>query len=392
MTDRVRTYLDHNATAPLRAEARAAMLDALDAVGNPSSIHAEGRAARGRIEAARDQVARLCGASSRDVVFTGGATEANVTALTLGLKTDGDPRPFTHLLISAVEHPSCLDGARVPKEAQRILPVDEEGLLSLTFLEVELNKINEFGGRALVSVQAANSETGVIQPIPAISQMVHAQGGLLHSDAVQIAGRLPLDQVAAGVDILTLSAHKIGGPQGIGALIFKSGGLSLQDRLIRGGGQEKGARAGTEGTALIAGFGAACEVADSVLEGEASRLAALRDEAEAGVQRLAPDAVIFGKNTRRLPNTLAFAIPGLTAETALMAFDLAGVALSSGSACSSGKVKRSHVLDAMGVASDIAKGALRVSFGHSSSREDVIQFLSACEDIVRKMKTRSRAA
>lgn len=388
----VRSYLDHNATAPLRAEARAAMLDALDAVGNPSSIHAEGRAARGRIETARDQVARLCGASSRDVVFTGGATEANVTALTLGLKTDGDPRPFTHLLISAVEHPSGLDGARVPKEAQRILPVDGEGLLNLAILEEELNKINVLGGRALVSVQAANSETGVIQPIPAISQMVHAQGGLLHSDAVQVAGRLPLDQVAAGADILTLSAHKIGGPQGIGALVFKSGGVSLQDRLIRGGGQEKGARAGTEGTALIAGFGAACAAAETALHSEAVRLVALRDEAEAGVLKLAPDTVIFGKNTRRLPNTLAFAIPGLTAETALMAFDLAGVALSSGSACSSGKVKRSHVLDAMGVASDIAKGALRVSFGYSSSRDDVIRFLSACEDIVRKMKTRTRAA
>ena len=388
----VRSYLDHNATAPMRAEARASMLAALDAVGNPSSIHAEGRAARGRIEAARDQVARLCGASSRDVVFASGATEANVTALTLGLKTDGDPRPFTHLLISAVEHPSGLEGARVPKDAQRILPVDGEGLLNLTILEEELNKINALGGRALVSIQAANSETGVIQPIPAISQIVHAHGGLLHSDAVQVAGRLPLDQVAAGADILTLSAHKIGGPQGIGALIFKSGGVSLQDRLIRGGGQEKGARAGTEGTALIAGFGAACMAAEAVLEGEAVRLAALRDEAEAGVLNLAPDAVIFGKNAPRLPNTLAFAIPGLTAETALMAFDLAGVALSSGSACSSGKVKRSHVLDAMGVASDIAKGALRVSFGYSSSNEDVIRFLSACEDILRKMKTRTRAA
>jgi len=388
----VRSYLDHNATAPLRAEARAAMLDALDAVGNPSSIHAEGRSARGRIEAARDQVARLCGASARDVVFTSGATEANVTALTLGLKTDGDPHPFTHLFISAVEHPSGVEGARAPKEAQRILSVDANGLLNLTDLEEELNKINTLGGRALVSVQTANSETGVIQPIPAISQMVHAQGGLLHSDAVQVAGRLPLDQVAAGADILTLSAHKIGGPQGIGALVFKSGVVSLQDRLIRGGGQEKGARAGTEGTALIAAFGAACAAAEAAIESETARLASLRDEAEAGVLKLAPEAVIFGKNARRLPNTLSFAIPGLTAETALMAFDLAGVALSSGSACSSGKVKRSHVLDAMGVASDIAKGAVRVSFGYSSSNGDVIRFLSACEDIVRKMKTRTRAA
>ena len=387
----VRSYLDHNATSPLRPEARAAMIDALDAVGNPSSIHAEGRAARGRIEAARDAVARLCGASPRDVVFTSGATEANVTALTLGLTTDGDARPFTHLLISAVEHLSGLEGARVAKEAQRLLPVDCNGRLALDQLEEEINKINAIGGRALVSVQAANSETGVIQPIPAISQRVHAQGGLLHCDAVQVAGRLPLDQVAAGADILTLSAHKLGGPQGMGALVLKSGGISLQDRLIRGGGQEKGARAGTEGSALIAGFGAACVAAEAGLEGETSRLAALRDEAEAGILNHASDAVIFGKEASHLPNTLAFAIPGLTAETALMAFDLAGVALSSGSACSSGKVKRSHVLDAMGVASDIAKGALRVSFGYSSTREDVIRFLSACEDIVRKMKKIGRA-
>ena len=388
----VRTYLDYNATAPLRPEARAAMIDAFDAVGNPSSIHAEGRVARGRIEEAREAVAALCGASSRDVVFTSGATEANATALTLGIKTEGDPRPFTHLLISAVEHPSGLEGARVPNEMRRLLPVDDHGLLNHAILHEELNKISVFGGRSLVSVQAANSETGVIQPIPMISQIVHAHGGLLHCDAVQAAGRLPLDQVAAGADILTLSAHKIGGPQGVGALVFKSGGISLQDRLIRGGGQEKGARAGTEGTALIAGFGAACAAAQATLESEALRLTALRDEAEAGILKFVPNAVIFGKGVRRLPNTLAFSIPGLSAETALMAFDLAGLALSSGSACSSGKVKRSHVLDAMSVASDIAKGALRLSFGYSSTNDDVIRFLSTCEDIVRKMKTRTRAA
>ena len=388
----VRTYLDYNATAPLRAEARDALIAAFDRVGNPSSVHAEGRTARAVIEEARDAVAALCGASSRDVVFTSGATEANVTTLTLGIKTEGEPIALTHLFMSAVEHPSCLEGARVPKGAQSLLPVDADGRIVSSVLDERLKEIAAEGGRALVSIQVANSETGVIQNIPALSQIVHAHRGLLHCDAVQASGRLPLDQVAAGADILTLSAHKIGGPQGIGALIFKSGGLSLQDRLIRGGGQEKGARAGTEATALIAGFGAACRAAEAVLATETPRLAALRADAEAQLLKIAPDAVIFGRNAPRLPNTLAFSIPGLSAETALMGFDLAGIALSSGSACSSGKVKRSHVLDAMGVSSDIAKGALRLSFGYSSTPDDVIRFASACEDIIRKMKTRTRAA
>lgn len=388
----VRTYLDHNATAPLRPEAREVLFAAFDRVGNPSSIHAEGRAARALMEEARDAVASLCAASARDIVFTSGATEANATALTLGIKTDGQPTALTHLLISAVEHSSCLEGARVPKEKQGLLAVDGDGRIILSELEEKLNHISDQGGRALVSIQAANSETGVLQNIPTLSQIVHAHDGLLHCDAVQAAGRLPLDQVTAGADIVTLSAHKIGGPQGIGALIFKSGGLSLQDRLIRGGGQEKGARAGTEATALIAGFGAACRAAEAALATETPRLLSLRMEAEAQLIQLASDAVIFGQNAARLPNTLAFSIPGLSAETALMGFDLAGLALSSGSACSSGKVKRSHVLDAMGVASDIAKGALRVSFGYSSQTDDVIRFATVCEDIVRKMKTRTRAA
>ena len=388
----VRTYLDHNATAPLRPEARDALFAAFDQVGNPSSVHAEGRAARSVIEEARDAVAALCGASSRDIVFTSGATEANATALTLGIKTEGEPLALTHLLMSAVEHSSCLESARVEKEAQDLLPVDSDGRILVSALEEKLQEINAQGGRALVSIQGANSETGVLQDIPALSQIIHAHSGLLHCDAVQAAGRLPLDQVAAGADILTLSAHKIGGPQGIGALVFKSGGLSLQDRLIRGGGQEKGARAGTEATALIAGFGAACRVAEASLATEAPRLAALRADAEAQLLKIVPDAVIFGQNAPRLPNTLAFSILGLSAETALMSFDLAGLALSSGSACSSGKVKRSHVLDAMGVSSDIAKGALRVSFGYSSTPDDVVKFTSVCEDIIRKMKTRTRAA
>ena len=392
MTGTVRTYLDHNATTPLRPEAREAMISALDFAGNASSIHGEGRKARGLIEKARDELAQFCGASARDVVFTSGATEANALALTLGLKTDGDPRPFSHIILAAVEHPSVLEGARAPIDHRLILPADSSGLVQADQLAKMLADISASDGRALVSVQAANSETGVIQPIPALSQLVHAHGGLLHSDAVQVGGRLPLDQIAAGADLVTLSAHKLGGPQGVGALILKSGGISIVDRLIRGGGQERGARAGTENVAGIAGFGAACRAAAETLSDTTTRLLALRDEAQTSLLRLAPDAAVFGLAAPRLPNTLAFSVPGLSAETALMAFDLAGIALSSGSACSSGKVKKSHVLDAMGIAPDIAKGALRLSLGWSSTENDIIRFASALEQIITKMKTRPRAA
>ena len=379
-----RVYLDHNATSPLRPEARAAMLDALDHAANPSSVHREGRAAHALIETARDQVALLAGAQSRDVIFTSGGTEASILALTPALEVGGDRRPFTQCLMSAVEHVCVLEGARFERNAVERIPVLPNGLVDQIWLAERLAAISAAGGRALVAVQAANNETGILQPIAAIAAIVHAHGGILHCDAVQVAGKMPIDQVTAGADMLALSAHKIGGPQGVGALVLRSGGIVIGDRMLRGGGQERGARSGTENVAGIAGFGAAASAVLKDLEDEAHRLGALRDAFENAIRDLAPDAVIFGADVARLPNTVAFSVPGLTAETALMNFDLAGIALSSGSACSSGKVKRSHVLEAMGIAADMAKGVLRLSAGWTSSEADVIRLREVFERTLSK--------
>lgn len=387
-----RVYLDHNATSPLRAEARAAMLAAFDAPANPSSIHQEGRKARSLIESAREEIARFAGASARDVVFTSGGTEALNLVLAAGLETQGDKKPFTHLLMSSIEHAAVREGARFVKDKIELIPVDCEGLVDLDWIASRLKAISAEGGRALVAVHAANNETGVIEPIATLSQIVHAEGGLLVSDAVQIAGKLPIDQATAGADIIALSAHKIGGPQGVGALVLKSGGITIHDRLIRGGGQERGARAGTENVAGIVGFAAAAKVASEKLNEDAKRLQDLRNETEAKLRAITPDIVIFSGATRRLPNTLAFAVPSLSAETALMAFDLEGVAISSGSACSSGKVRQSHVLQAMGIDPEIARGALRVSFGYTSQEADMIRFIEVFERVVGQKQARTRAA
>lgn len=379
-----RSYLDHNATAPLRLAAREAMLAVLDRVGNASSVHREGRAARGAIDRAREAVAALSGASARDVIFTSGATEANALALTPALALEARPgleaiSGFDRLLVLATEHPCVLEGHRFPADRTTVLGVDGEGVIDLEGLDAALAEARAAGERPLVAVQAANNETGVLQPIAEIALRVHAAGGLLHCDAVQVPGRLAVDVATAGADMIALSAHKFGGPQGVGALVLRAGGIHVRDRLLRGGGQEQGVRAGTENVAGIVGFGAAA--ADILgARAEAERLRALRDETEAGIRRIAPDAVVFGSGAERLPNTVAFAVPGLAAETALMRFDLAGVALSSGSACSSGKVRRSHVLLAMGVSLDLAACALRVSFGATSSHADVIRFLRELEN------------
>jgi cysteine desulfurase len=244
----------------------------------------------------------------------------------------------------------------------------------------------------LVSVQAANNETGILQPVAEAARLVHGHGGLVHTDAVQAAGKVPLAMADLDADVLTLSAHKIGGPKGIGAVILASDQIEIADRLIRGGGQEKGYRAGTENVAAIAGFGAAAEMALAALADEAVRLRDLRDHAEAHLRRIAPDAVVFGGEAERLPNTFAFAIPGLKAETALIAFDLEGIALSSGSACSSGKVRRSHVLDAMGVEPALAEGAMRVSLGWKTTKEDVFRFAETCEKVVGSLYKRKASA
>ena len=373
-------YLDWNATAPLRPEARAAMTAALDQAGNPSSVHAAGRAARKLVDRAREQVAALVGASPRDVVFTSGGTEANALALS--------PSFGGTLLVSAIEHPSVRSGGRFT--AVEDIPVTADGIVDLT----ELERFVAGRDRPLVSVMLANNETGAIQPVTEAAAIVHAAGGLLHVDAVQGPGRIACDFKTLGADLMTLSAHKIGGPQGAGALVRRDG-FALEP-LIKGGGQERGARAGTENVAAIAGLGAAAEAVGKASAVEAPGISALRDQLEAGIMAIASDAVIFSKNAARLPNTTLFSVPGLKAETAVIAFDLEGVAVSSGSACSSGKVAPSHVLAAMGVDPELAKGAIRVSLGHSTGPEAVETFLKAwaklAEGLYKARKNRDIAA
>ena len=382
-----RCYLDHNATAPVRPAVMDAMAAALAAGGNPSSIHAEGRAARGRVESAREALAALAGVRTTEIVFTSGGTEANTLALSPALL----PNPSEgRLLVSAVEHVCVLEGHRFSKDRVELIPVDANGVVDCDWLTARVEAAPE--GSLMVALQWANNETGVIQPLARIAALLHQHGHRLHVDAVQGAGKIPFTRRDLGADTLALSAHKIGGPQGIGALILGPG-LVIDHKMLVGGGQERGTRAGTENGPGIAGFGAAVREALAALPEEAARLASLRDGCEALLKQHAPDAVIFGAAAERLPNTLCFAIPGLKAETALMAFDLNGVALSSGSACSSGKVKRSHVLAAMGVPDELASGALRLSLGWSSQEKDVIQFGSALEKILRNtIKKDTRAA
>lgn len=373
MTSRERAYFDWNATAPLREAAREAWQQALAVPGNPSSIHAEGRAARRLVEEAREAVARLAGAARADVIFTASGTEANALALTPAIETAGEKRPRDRLFISAIEHSSVRTGGRFAPEAIEELPVDADGRLDLPALAQTLTRAS----RPLVSVMLANNETGVIQPVAEAAALVHAAGGLLHVDAVQAAGRVPCDIGVLGADLLTLSAHKIGGPKGVGALIRASDDIHFADPLIRGGGQERGLRAGTENVAGIAAFGAAAEVALAQGLAEAAAMLTLRNRLETELKAITPQAVIFGENAPRLPNTTLFALSGIKAETAVIAFDLEGVAVSSGAACSSGKVQPSHVLAAMGVSPALTQAAVRVSLGWTSTEADVLRFLDA---------------
>jgi cysteine desulfurase len=372
MADRI--YLDHNATSPVRPEAARAVARALIAGGNPSSIHAEGRKARGMLEKAREAVAALVGGEAKNVTFTSGATEAVNLALSPGLKSGSDARPW-RLFVSAVEHPAVLNGHRFAADQVTILPVGPDGILDLSHLAEALDSHGET--RPLLALQRANSETGVLQPVTEAANLVRARDGLVVCDAVQAAGRIPVDLTSLGADIVALSGHKLGGPSGIGALIRASGAIQFADPIVRGGGQEKGQRAGTENLSGAAGFAAACEAALASLAGEAGRLTALRERLEAGLKAIDPDVAIFGAGAARLPNTVSFAFQGLAAETSLITLDLAGFAVSSGSACSSGKVKASHVLEAMGVAPDISKGVLRASFGWTTRDSDIDQFLEA---------------
>ncbi|MFA6266921.1 MAG: cysteine desulfurase family protein [Pseudolabrys sp.] len=377
-----RAYFDWNATAPLRAEARAAMLAALDVSAAASSVHTEGRAARALLERARAQVAALVGAEAKGVVFTSGATEANMLALTPDLAVNGAPFTCDRLFVSAIEHASVLSGGRFPAGCVERLPVTSDGAVDLAALRAAIARAQ----RPLVSVMHANNETGVVQPIAEIARIVHDAGGILHVDAAQTAGRIDCGLAALGADMLTISSHKLGGPQGAGALVMR--GAQPATAAIKGGGQERGLRAGTENVAAIAGFGAAAEAAAAARQADAVRMAALRDAFESRLKAETPDAVIFGAAIARLPNTSLVAVPGLKAETALIAFDLNGVAVSSGSACSSGKVAASHVLAAMGLEPALAAGAIRVSLGWTTTGSDLDLLLNAWKRVVSSLLKR----
>jgi cysteine desulfurase len=437
-----RAYLDHNATAPLLPEARETMIAALDLAGNPSSVHAEGRKARNVIEEARRAVADLVNVKPEQVTFTSGATEAANLALTPDYRMGRGPFVFSKLYVSAVEHPAVLSGGRFAKENTIVILVDgdgrvapafplagkvapkasdgggeegslvQKGTLSLhsaptassspppsersapTFpargkagatLSDALAAHDKSLGLPLIAVQLANNESGVIQPIAEISAIVKAHGGILVVDAVQAPGRVPLDMSSGYADFLILSAHKMGGPKGIGALISNST-LLMPSPLLRGGGQEKGHRAGTEALPLIAGFGAAAKVAKERL-GKREVLLSQRSAIETIILRHAPDAIIHGAQVERLPNTVFFTLPGLKAETMQIAFDLGGVALSAGSACSSGRLGASHVLEAMGLGK--LGGALRVSIGHETTEAELALFESALRDVVSRRGARA---
>lgn len=381
---RARIYLDFNATAPLHPQARTAVIAALDVIGNASSVHAEGRAARNLVESARSKVALLVGAAAENVIFTSGGTEAANLALTLSLR-HGAGTGSGFLLAGAGEHSCVLDGHRFG-EAARIVPLQLDGSLDLAALVAALDQLQ--GGRPILALQAANNETGVIQPVAEAARFVHARDGLVICDAVQAAGRIDCSLAALQADVMILSAHKFGGPKGAGALVFATDHLHIDEALVRGGGQERGLRAGTENVAAIAGFGDAADAAANERASGEGRWTVWRDRFEAELRRIAPDAIVFGAAAKRLPNTSAFAVPGVAAETLLIALDLDGVALSSGSACSSGKVRPSHVLAAMGVAPEIARGALRVSFGWSTCDDDISGFCETLEKTLRNIKLR----
>ena len=368
-------YLDWNATAPLRPEAADAIGTALAECGNPSSVHRWGRAARQQVERAREQVAGLIGAPPDSVVFVSGGSEANHLALV------GSGRE--RVLVSAVEHHSVLDA--IPNTEQ--IPVDRNGV-------VDLGRLDEMlaadARPALVSVMFANNETGVMQPVAEAARIAHAHGALFHSDAVQAAGKVPLSIHEIGADLMSLSAHKLGGPPGIGALVIREG-IDLAP-TIRGGGQERGRRAGSENLPGIAGFAAAAEAvaATGIVEYEGVRR--LRDELEAEVAAIAPDAVAVGGRVARLSNTSAIAMPGVSAETQVIALDLDGVMVSAGAACSSGKVGPSHVLAAMGAPPGIAGSTIRVSLGWSTTEADIAHFLDAWAALYRRNFSRANRA
>lgn len=361
----MRSYLDHNATSPLRPGARLAMLAAMEEGGNASSVHAEGRAARRFLDDAREKIAHAVGALPGMIIFTSGGSEANNLALK-GAKVE-------RLLVSAIEHPSVLATARASGKIVDVIPVTPAGIVDLAALEAALP-----GSPALVSIMLANNETGIVQPVREVVALATRHGALVHCDAVQALGKIPVNFGLLGVDLLTISAHKLGGPLGCGALIVRDG-VTL-DALIDGGAQELRRRAGTENVPAIAGFAAA-------VQEKAQNIKTLRDDLESSLE----GALVIGKDVDRLPNTTCFAHPGMLAETLLMAFDLEGIAVSAGSACSSGKIAKSHVLAAMGLAPEIAASAIRVSLGWNTTQADIERFGAVWRRILARQQSKAAA-
>jgi cysteine desulfurase len=386
--DSMRAYMDWNATAPLLPEAREAFLRVALMDGNPSSVHREGRAIRTEIEAARRKVASALGAKPTEVVFTSGATEAANLILTPDFRMGRAPLRIGKLYVSAIEHKAVFEGGRFARTDVEIIPVHSDGVVDLAALEAMLATRDASLGLPMVALMLANNETGVIQPVASAAKLVHAIGGILVVDAVQAFGRIPLDIQALDADFLIVSSHKIGGPKGAGALVSR-GEAMMPVALIHGGGQEKGHRSGTENAAAIAGFGAAAEAAVSALEAQSSKVRARRDALEREMRLVAPELVIHGEQSERLPNTSFFSLEGLKSETGQIAFDIEGVALSAGSACTSGKVGESHVLKAMGF--DPRMGALRISIGSSTTDRDIERTLGAFAKIAGRLRN-ARAA
>jgi cysteine desulfurase len=359
----VRVYLDHNATSPLRPVVKAAMTDAMEAHGNASSIHREGRQAHKLVDDAREDVARSIGTIAPSVVFTSGGSEANNMAI--------KGAPVERVLVSAVEHPAVLEAAKASGKDVYVIPVDADGVIDLSALAAALP-----GSPALVSIMLANNETGVIQPLRDVVALAQQHGALVHTDAVQAFGKMPVNMGVLGVDMMTLSAHKAGGPQGVGALIVRDG-LVLEN-LVHGGGQELRRRAGTQNIVGIAGF-AALATENFI------NIKYLRDQLESSLE----DVVVFGKGAERLSTTSCFAFPGSSAETLLINLDLEGIAVSSGSACSSGKVARSHVLAAMNIAPDLARGAIRISLGWNTTAQDIQFFVETWQRLMARRKAKA---
>ncbi|MET0748020.1 MAG: cysteine desulfurase family protein [Rhizobium sp.] len=384
-----RLYLDWNATAPLHPAARDAMLRALDLFGNPNSVHGEGRATRAAIEAARRQVATLLGADPAHVVFTSGATEAANMVLTPEFHMGRTPLNVGHLYVSAIEHPALREGGRFAKDQVSEIPVTRDGVVDLGRLEAMLAAHDKLLGLPMVAIMFANNETGILQPVEAAAEIVKRHGGVFVVDAVQAAGRVSTDINSIGADFMIVSSHKIGGPKGAGALVSR-GEILMPKPLVHGGGQEKGHRSGTENSLAIIGFGAAAAAAHAEFQPRNAVVLAQRGRLEAGMRQIARDVIIHGADQPRVPNTSFFTLPGLKAETGQIAFDLEGVALSAGSACSAGKLGESHVLVAMG--HDPQRGALRISLGFGTSEDDIDHALVAFAKIAGRRKLAGVAA